>query len=564
MILGGIMKKIKHKEELAIPGLAEHELLHSKQKLARLEKSWAGVFRQHILPYLPVEKMSRFYSDSMGRQSKELYALFGAVVLQEVFDLNDEKTVEELAFSEQWHFALDCYDERDHLICERTLYTMRFQIQQLELWDKIFNKVTHEMITCFGVDVSKQRLDSVHVYSNMARLGRIRLMSLTVSQFLRNLKRQSQALFSTIPLSVIEKYGTKKETSYFGQVKPSDSEKTLQSVAEDMYLLKTSFESNEIVISMKSFKLLQRVFSEQCTVEGEEVKVKAAKEVAADSVQNPSDPDAGYDRHKGQGYQTQIMETYSKSADENAEPKLNLITYVHTESASEHDSKALEPALENLRERGIACKKALADTLYSSAENVELAKEYGVELIGPTPGKKAAIGNHPIEINETTYEITACPAGHSPNVIKHSKKGMITVIWHKATCATCCHTDSCPFKSCKKGRKHYYKKESMRTHLRRIYEESQEFKEEYRYRSGIEGTISRFIPMTGARRSRYRGESKMQFSQTLKALGINMFRVTNYKRKLSKNPPKASFSFFLFDKNYFFSQYCLQNWKYAA
>jgi IS5 family transposase len=347
-------------------------------------------------------------------------------------------------------------------------------------------------------------------------------------------------------------------------VKPSESARTLQSVAEDMYLLKTSFESNEMVISMKSFKLLQRVFAEQCKVEGEEVKVKAAKEVSADSVQNPSDPDAGYDGHKGQGYQTQIMETYIKEEDKVDKPQLTLITAVHTESASEHDSKALEPALENLQERSIACKKVLADTLYSSAENVELAKEYGVELIGPAPGKKAEISNHSIEVDETTYEIKACPAGHSPDEIKHSKNGAITVIWYKSNCASSCQTDSCPFKSCKKGKKHYYKIESMKAHLRRVYEESKEFKEEYRYRSGIEGSISRFISMASARRSRYRGESKMQFSQTLKALGVNLFRVTNYKRKLSKNPPKASFSFFLFDKNYFFSQYCCQNWKYAA
>lgn len=559
------MKKIKSKDVLDIPGLEEFNLLHSAKKVARLEKSWAGVFRQHILPHLPVQEVSQFYSESEGRPSKELYAILGAVVLQQVFNLSDEKTVEELAFSEQWHYALDCYDENDHLIAERTLWQMRYYVHKLSLSDVIFSRATDYLVDYFGVDISSQRLDSVHVHSNMARLGRIRLMSQTISHFLKNLKRQDKALYSSaIPLKLLEKYMLKKDASYFGQVKPSESEKTLQHIADDMYFLKTSFDSNEQVISMKSFKLLQRVFSEQCFVEGKEVKVKAAKEVPADSVQNPSDPDAGYDGHKGQGYQTQIMETYSKQDDKNDEPKLNLLTYVKTESASEHDSKALEPALDNLEERGLLCEKALADTLYTGSENVEKAKESGVELIGPTPGIKADIDHHQIEVNETTYEVKACPSGQSPDKIKHNKKETITVIWYESTCANCSLSNSCPFEPYKNGRKHYYRIDRMKTYLRRVYEESLEFKDEYRYRSGIEGSISRFILVTCARRSRYRGESKMQFSQTLKALGINMFRVTAYGKKLSKYPPKAVVSFFLSVKNYFFSQYCHQNWKSAA
>ena len=41
--------------------------------------------------------------------------------------------------------------------------------------------------------------------------------------------------------------------------------------------------------------------------------VKDPKEISSSSLQNPSDPDAGYDAHKGQGYQVQVMETYCDS-----------------------------------------------------------------------------------------------------------------------------------------------------------------------------------------------------------------------------------------------------------
>jgi hypothetical protein len=48
--------------------------------------------------------------------------------------------------------------------------------------------------------------------------------------------------------------------------------------------------------------------------------------------------------------------------------------------------------------------------------------------------------------------------------------------------------------------------------------------------------------MTGARRVRYRGLEKVEFAETLKALGINMFRVARYLINLGKSiDPIANF-----------------------
>ncbi|HLE17708.1 MAG TPA: hypothetical protein VI728_05415, partial [Syntrophales bacterium] len=78
------------------------------------------------------------------------------------------------------------------------------------------------------------------------------------------------------------------------------------------------------------------------------VTVKEPKEILSSSLQNPSDPDAGYDAHKGQGYQVQVMETYCDSPDEAIREKtLNLITHVEVEPAHVSDVHALIPALES-------------------------------------------------------------------------------------------------------------------------------------------------------------------------------------------------------------------------
>ena len=546
------MIKIRNQEQLSIPGLETWRTMFSSRKLSILEKSWAGVFREHILSLLPAEQIFKLYSSGRGRPTKELFTIIGAVVLQQFFDLTDEETIEELAFNQQWHFALECFAEEDQVISLKTLWTMRNQLIKNGLSDSVFSAATDHLLKYFEVDVSKQRLDSVHVHSNMARLGRVRILVRTIIKFLKNLKRQNLELFEEeISSEMIEKYLKKSGNSYFGQVKPSETERTLQVLAEDLYSLKLNFKNEKTVSQMTSFKLLERVFDEHCFVECGQVQVKSSNEVSSSSVQNPSDPDAGYDGHKGQGYQTQILETYTRKEDkENAEdPKLNLITYVETESADKHDSNALEPAIKDVQERGQKCEKILADTLYGSNENVEKAEKCGVKVVAPIPGKPSENGTDTFEYDPDNLEIISCPAGKKPDKIKHNKKPSITAIWSAQTCANCPFADSCPTQECKQGRKFYYTKDSIESFFRRKYEESYEFKDEYRYRSGIEATNSRFIHMTSARRSRYRGLEKMKFGQKLKALAINVFRVVKYRKKLRKLVDISYFSF----RNFIFS-----------
>jgi hypothetical protein len=523
------MVKIKCKKQLQLPGMEEWKMQYSAQKLNRLESSWAGVFRTLVLPKLPVQKLNVFYVSGQGRPTKELYSLMGAVVLQQFFDLTDEEAVSELAFNQQWHFALECFNEEDQVISLKTLWTMRNQIVQLKIGTEIFEKATDNLIKYFKVNTDKQRLDSVHVYSNMARLGRIRIAAKTIISFLNDLKRLHMDLYqSWIPEELDHVYFSDKSVSYFGQIKPSETEKTLQSLAEQMNELLFLFQDNKTVSVLASYKTLQRVFSEQCLVKDDRIEVKSAKDIESSSLQNPSDPDAGYDGHKGQGYQTQIAETYSvKESDASEKQKdkpLNLITYVNTESADKHDSQALEPALENLKEREIQSSEILADSAYGRETNITKAEEYQVTLIAPVPGRTSGRGLESFTIDFDNFHILACPANQKPQKINTGKNSRFCAKWSLSVCDKCALAETCPTEKDKNNRKLYYTKGELTALSRRIYEQSDEFREKYRYRSGIEGTNSRFISMTGARRSRYRGIEKMSFSQALKALAINVFR----------------------------------------
>ncbi|RPJ00244.1 MAG: transposase, partial [Deltaproteobacteria bacterium] len=399
-----------------------------------LDESWAGLFREHILSELPVHKIASSYTDGFGRPTKEIYATLGALILQQMHDLTDEETVSQFSFNLQWHYALDIPGESDEAkyLCAKTLWTLRHLVAEKGLDRELFNATTETLAKVFGVDTSKQRIDSVHIRSNMRRLGRICIFSQSIHNFLINLKRQRRAIFETIEKELLDRYLTEKALGCFSLVKPSESAKTLETVSRDLLLLVERFRQDKQVTSLTTFGVLLRVLKDQCDLADAGptgMALKEPKKILSSSLQNPSDPDAGYDAHKGQGYQIQVMETYCDSPDEATREKtLNLITHVEIESAHVSDFHALIPAVESTKERGLVPEEILADSLYGSEENREKAKDAGVEVISPVMGtpKEGTFGLADFPQTDKG-KIAACPQGHVPVKFKQGKKGACSV-----------------------------------------------------------------------------------------------------------------------------------------
>ena len=316
----------------------------------------------------------------------------------------------------------------------------------------MFAATTDVLARVFGVVTAKQRIDSVPIRSKMRRLGRICIFSQSIHHFLVNLKRQRRVIFETMEKELVERYLTEKALGCFSLVKPSEPAKTLEEVSRDLFSLVERFRGNKQVRSLNTFGTLLRVLKDQCAVSDTgEMTVKAPKAIASSSLQNASDPDAGYDAHKGQGYQVQVMETYC--ADEAIKERtLNLITHVEVEPAHVSDVHALIPALESTKERELAPQKVLADSLYRSDENQEKAKELGVEVISPVMGapkeETFSLADFPTEKGA----IAACPQGHIPVKCKQGKKNNVSVAFASEHFSACPLQDRGPVKP---GRKRH-------------------------------------------------------------------------------------------------------------
>lgn len=514
----------------------------SPKRRQLLDQSWPGMFRQHLLSELPVGSLMPYFTEGFGRPSKELYTVLGALVFQQTFDLTDEEACDQLAYNIQWHYALNITEESDSAkyICPKTLWSMRSKLIDNGLEKLLFESITRKLAQVFTVDADKQRIDSVHIKSNMRRLGRIGIFASAIHKFLKNLKRQHLSLFETLDADLIEKYLPEKSLQCFSMVKPSDAPKTLKQVSQDLFDLVKQFENQPGANEMHSYKQLSRILHEQCNLDATEgistVSVKPPKEIPSDSLQNPSDPDATYSGHKGQGYSVQIMETYTTSEDPDKRDKtLNLITHVDTTPSHESDARALLPAIESAKEKGIGPQEVLADSLYGSDENCGEAKSLDVEVVAPAMGTgKSAIGLADFD-TLSNGKILACPQGYAPVTVK-KRKTRYSAAFDSSQCAQCPHQADCPVK---KGKKHHYLRyteKEIRIARRRAYEQSSEFKDRYRWRAGVEATMSEYDRRTGAKRLRVRGLKAVRFGATLKALGINLLRAAAVWMATNRDP----------------------------
>jgi hypothetical protein len=356
-------------------------------------------------------------------------------------------------------------------------------------------------------------------------------------RFLVNLKRQHAELYAALEPELVDRYLGKKALGCFSQVKPSESAQKLTSVCQEAFLLVERFQGHPEVARMLSYRMLHRVLHEHCEVKPAadsvpgEIKVKPAREISSKSLQNPSDPEAGYSGHKGQGYQVQVMETYCDSEDPQIKAQaLNLITYVAVAPAYESDTQALLPALADTQTRDLGPEEVLADTPYGSDDNCEQASALSVAVVAPVVGTPPEAGLTLADFQlSPDGHVLACPQGEAPVATNYCKHRFRAAFLSRR-CQACPQSSVCPVKPGKKYHYLRYDAKGVRLARRRTDQQTEEFRDRYRWRAGVEGTMSQYDRLTGVKRLRVRGLKAVRFCATLKAVGVNLFRATAVRR----------------------------------
>jgi len=491
----------------------------------RLLDGWAGVFRHIILELMPVETICGHFDPAMGRPTKELYSMAGLLLIREFMDWTKGEALDAYSFRMDIHYALNL-EPVTHDLSIRTLERYIDLFEKDELAGTIMREVTVQLVDLLEINIDRQRLDSTHIFSDMASFGRTRLMGVAVKRFLTQLKRHDPKAYELLDEPLRMRYAPGVNQLFGDTGRDSESRHLLRcQVAEDMYLLIRRFADAAGHTGRDTYKAMERIFHEQCDVHEENVCVK--KKTGGDVMQNPSDPGATYDGHKGPGYQVQLSETC------HPDNEVQLITCALPQTAVDPDSTATSEVLDSLEESELLPQEMFADTHYCSDENIQAAAERGVELVGPVQcgGLTDKDADHlnvdDFDIDEESEEVVCCPAGHRPAWSVHDKEtGKTKTVMPATTCSRCEFRKECPVERCRDGYCLHHTAKQRRLAGRRREENTDVFRDRYRIRGGIEGTNSGLKRKTGLGRLRVRGRPAVFQAIYLKIAGWNILRAS--------------------------------------
>ena len=489
----------------------------------RLLDGWHGVFRHIILELMPVDAVSGHFDSTMGRPTKELYSMAGLLLIKEFKNWTNDQTLEAYSFNMAIHYALNL-EPVAHEIGMRTLERYVSLFEEDGIAKATMDEITVKLVKILGIKIDKQRLDSTHIFSDMASFGRTRLMGVAIKRFLTQVIRSDKDGYNSLEESLRNRYAPGVNHLFADTKKDSRSRRLLrQQVAEDMHFIIQHFSGNENHNNKDTYKAVERIFYEQCEVHEDKVTIK--KKTGGNVMQNPSDADATYDGHKGSGYQVQLSETC------NADNDVQLITSAIAQTAVESDANAVEEVLADLKSNDLVPDEMIADTGYTGDENVQLADEMGVDLVGPVPGCSTEEEGHlnvdDFNIDEETEKVICCPAGHAPQSSGHnSDTGKTKTVMSESTCGECEFRGQCPVKKTRDGYQLDHTAKDRRIAARRKEQTTEVFTDRYKIRGGIEGTNSGLKRKTGLGRLRVRGRPVVYHSIYFKIAGWNIMRAS--------------------------------------
>src|SRR6266581_5695833 len=310
---------------------------------------------------------------------------------------------------------------------------------------------------------------------------------------------------------------------YFADARSSEAPRRLSESAVDVYWLVKRFGEHRDVAAMASFALLVRLYEEQCVPPATDTpeKIELQEQPSSSSLQSPSDPDATYG-HKGKGYEVQLAETCVE------ENPFEVVTAVSVNGANESDQKQVVPTLEQTeRTCGAAPEVLHTDAGYGSGENLVAAKEHGTELLAPIGSKPSdkglTLGD--FELSATGEHVLRCPVGEAPRDYRISKNGKVRLaIFAAEQCSGCPLRGQCPTEKRGKTRVLRFTVTDVAVARRRVEQETPEFKEAHKIRSGIEATNSELKRCHGLGKLAVRRRPRVNLAVRFKALALNIKR----------------------------------------
>lgn len=486
---------------------------------------------------------------SIGQPAIAPWRLAMVTLMQYLENLTDRQAANAVKSRIDWKYCLGLKLE-DTGFDYSVLSEFRKRLIEAEAQERILDKMLEHFKTKGLIqDKGKQRSDSTHVLANIRVMNQLELVAETMRATLNELAEVEPDWLRGIAAdSWYERYGARVEEYRLPKSK-TKRDAYGKTVGEDGFKLLDAIEhhpNSDTLTELPKVIALIQVWERHYERKGERIRFRESKDLskAATAVVSPYDPEARFSKKRSQkwiGYKAHFTESCNEKLP-------NLIVNVLTTKATEQDVSCTKVIHDALDANNRIPEQHYVDAGYTDAELLANSQtDYGIKLIGPTRKNpnwqskvEGGISLYDFDINWDKEEVT-CPKGHTSNSWRnYQKQGdylseAIQVRFSRENCNACNLKSLCT-RSEKQGRIVNFQPQIQFEALKqaREYMESDEGKQDYRLRAGVEGTIAQAVGAFGGRRSRYRGHAKTHFQQIMISSAINVVRVDNHLQNIPK------------------------------
>ena len=498
-----------------------------------LHNSWAEPFFSSVFSQIDEDRFAVLYSKNYSRPNAPVNLIIGLLILKELNGWTDEDTIAALYFDYRVQYALGISDFDRERICINTLGNFRSRLyeyaeaQGRDLLGEEISRLTDALIDISGMDTRLARQDSLMISANCKQMGRLELIYTVNRNVVKMLSDKAPA---SIPENCRHYLVEKDKANQIYRLKKEDvPSRTEQLLKESLGLYQAvppELEQDE------AFKILVRLIEEQIGDDG--TTPKGNGELAADSLQNPTEPDATYRKkgHKsGIGYVMNVVEA------RDPEKEMSMIVYAERQpnivSDSELGLNALDGDLKGV-------ETLVSDGAYYSQEMVEKAEEKEIVVsFSALNGRRAPegkLGADQFEIDAETGLIISCPGGAMPvSSERDAERGLFKAKFDKARCASCPLVDSCIFKEQKKFNAVTITEKKLIADRYRSLLGTAEHQALGDFRAGVEGVPSVLRRVYGIDDLPVRGLTRSRIWDHFKTIAYNFKSFYSYYKRMRAN-----------------------------
>jgi len=399
----------------------------------------------------------------------------------------------------------------------------------------------------------RQRTDSTHVLGRIRDLNRLELAGESVRAALEALAAAAPDwLAGVIDASWQQVYGQRIDAMRLPEGQAARGQLAVQYGRDGYYLLGQVHAAGAPgwLAGLPAVRALRLIWIQQyyrdLGADGEKVIWREAGEHGLPPgrarIVSPYDTGARYGEKRGRGwagYKVYLSESIcgpaagEQEAGRPARPQV--ITNVDTTPAAVADVAMTTPVHDQMQASGLTPGEHAVDSGFMSGDELVAARRRGITLLGPLRASRSA------QLRPGGYAITSftldwdreqatCPQGVASSswapFTRRDGAQLIKVQFPAPACRACPARSECTT-AARGGRQLSLRPREIHEAVlaARAAQDTPGFKDRYRARAGVEGTIAQATHVTGIRRARYLGLDKTRLEHLAAATAINCIRL---------------------------------------